>query len=97
MSGVFLSFNQYKLLEEFYKGRIARLIIKEEIYLKDRWAFVENLGNRIKYIDKKILQKLINDKYLEIYEDDGFTKLKITKKGKSLVYNNRRVYIPSEE
>jgi len=91
MTDVYLSLKQFKLLEEFYKGRVAKFFEKEKIYLKDRWAFVGKFDTMIKYIDGKTLKKLINDGYVEIFEEDGYKKMRITKKGKSLVFNNHDV------
>jgi len=88
MRSVYLSSKQYLLLEEFYNGRIARVVEAKKIYEKDRWAFVELLGNNVEFIDGKSIIKLINEGYVEIFADDGFTKMKITGKGKSLIYNN---------
>jgi len=92
MSSIYLTFKQYKLLEEFYKGKIARFFESGKIYVKDRWAFIEQFENRTYPIDGKSLAKLIKDSYVEIYDDDGYKKMKITGKGKSLVLNNRRIY-----
>ena len=91
MKNEFLSQKQINLLIDFYKGRIGRFVKRKKIYEKDRWAFVEHLGNKIELIDRKILDPLITKKYIEVYEDDGFTKIKISKLGILLIENNIKI------
>ena len=91
MKSEYLSQKQINLLIDFYKGRIGRFVKRKKIYEKDRWAFVEHLGNKIELIDRKILDPLIAKKYIEIYEDDGFTKIKISKLGILLIENNIKI------